>query len=211
MHKSHSLSICFPRKFRQRMNGFLSVPVHHVHFVYRSFLLYIDHVKISLQEGILMTIRTDKQTCAYALLFRLSLLAIFAFFLSFVTFSHKENTYLSISLILLCIACVPLSFFCRHRMINAHQKYISANPLSEEETQQLQNRNKSVFVGSSTALLFRQIPYAGLTVLLIFISFSKSFPANAVLIVLDILMQVMFRNAENEYLALRYLQQHRLS
>ncbi|MGM9941352.1 MAG: hypothetical protein ACI32N_05100 [Bulleidia sp.] len=158
-----------------------------------------------------MTIRTDKQTCAYALLFRLSLLAFFASFLSFVTFSHKENTFLSISLILLCVACVPLSFFCRYRMISAHQKYISANPLSKEETQQLQNQIKSGLGRSSAALLFRQIPYAGLTVLLIFISISESFPVNAVLIALDLLMQVMFRNAENEYLALRYLQAHHLS
>lgn len=101
-----------------------------------------------------MKIRTDQTTIRWALFFRLSLLAFFTFFLSFVTFAHTENTILSIS---------------------------------------------------------RQIPYAGLTVLLVFLSFSESFSLNAILIVLDILMQVIFRNAENEYLALRSLQQHNLS
>lgn len=62
------------------------------------------------------------------------------FFLSFVTFAHKENTILSISLLLLCIACVPLSFFCWHRMVSTHQKYVSAHPLSKEETLQLQSK-----------------------------------------------------------------------
>ena len=92
----------------------------------------------------------------------------------------------SVSVCSCCVSPVFHSHFSAGTEWSAHIRSTSVPILFQKRKHYSFRAKKSGFGGSAATLLFRQIPYADLTALLVFISFSEFFPLNATLIVLNL-------------------------
>lgn len=139
-------------------------------------------------------IRTDNRTRKWSLLYKLSIFGDFDFFLSFFTPPVYGNTFLGITAILLCLACIGFSIFCCNKMNTAHEQYLAENPLSDEETLQVM-KNRNAFVDRNRIMVLLQTIYGpGFIVLNIFMSFSQPMKEKIISLILAALLLFAFRN-----------------